>query len=125
MIVYKVVETHGTDRNYSCVICEAGWRREYIVGQPTYPIPGSALMAFDSLKAAESFRFLNKTQAIYLAEAKKSRRHRAALIHWGWIEEDVLQTFWKYRKVARSASDMVVPPGTVFCDEITLLERVA
>jgi len=122
MIVYKVVDTLDESHLYSCIITTPEWMCEYRINTPTLPIKGTYLMAFRTLKQAECFMGNHDHQAIYRAEAKVAPIGRKLILFWPLISSEHLNQFWD-GKIKRNTKTPA-PDGTVFCYEITLLEKV-
>jgi len=117
-LYYKVV-LQKDNGHYSSII--PGVELEYRVGKPTVPeIENSKLFCFDSLHNAENFRDENIALHIFSCEIKNPSKPpakiavptaRNILRYWG----NDFDTYGNKNTIT----------GTVFCDEITLLEKVS
>ena len=129
--VYKVIRHSKSGRLYSAIMRAEGcreWELEYIPGQPTHPAIGRCF-AFESQQAAQN----------WWAEVKSFTRRRNREI-WKaaaeqvmpalartWLSDARIREFWAAGGArlwnGRFEITQAAPPGTVFCDELTLVER--
>lgn len=123
-IVYKVV-----DKNLRSVVIGKSYDLErrklevqYLENELVRPVDKNApLMAFSSLHYARIFAERNCDSAyIYKAEAIISKKR------WGWVNNviKVLQLKKNKKNVSNFILREALPPGTVFCDQIKLIEKL-
>ncbi|MEX0616568.1 MAG: hypothetical protein WD231_01990 [Candidatus Woykebacteria bacterium] len=116
--VYKVIRREG-DRLYSSFARAYLWRCEYKVDGRTIPRGESVLFAFQDLESAESYReSLEKKADIEVWEAKArgcSSIGKVGIYPYDWVD------FWAKEKVPKQPP----PKGTIACDSLQLVQRVA
>ena len=124
-IVYKVVDKNlrsaiiGKVYNFNKHSLEI----QYLENEWVCPVDKNApLMAFSNIDDAKTFMQYNIINCwyIYKAEAIISKKK------WGWVD-DIINVL-KLKKNKKKISDFILvgatPKGTVFCDQIKLVEKL-
>ena len=123
-IVYKVVDENlrsiviGKTYDIESRVLEV----QYLENEWVCPVDKNApLMAFSSIHYARKFMDSNCNSAyLYKAEAIISKKR------WGWVN-NVIKAL-QLKKNKKNISDFIIrealPEGTVFCDQIKLVEKL-
>jgi len=125
MKVYKVL-IRKNRRLYSFILSGKAKVR-YRINRAARPkVKGSLLMAFQTLEAAKGFKHGDSRAAIYLAEAQVAPQSEwpSHLIFIFKGDELTLDSISKHWSLLGPLGKHEAPRDTVFCTEITLLERV-
>jgi hypothetical protein len=97
----------------------------YQIGIPTKPkVKGTLLTAYRTLEDARQFVRDYAPKVIYRAEAKISRAKFVAKCRYFIDLDYAIEDCWDPKRKAPIGLESGWPEGTVFCTEITLLERV-
>ena len=105
---------------------DLGLETQYVVGQWVKPrIKQAPLMVFNDLERAQSFiraNDFNGPYRLFKCEIKPSKRK------WGWLSTWMKDDFFSALKHRKRWSDLVdydrFPLGTVFADEVMLVEEI-
>lgn len=117
-IYYKVVYKHNlrsARAPYNCAI-------EYKIGKFVKPtLPNSKLFVFNSLQKAKRFCSSLCDECIYKCEVKNP-----SIPKYMCRTIEHIQEFWIQRKNHKKISKIAgtILSGTIFCDEVKLLEKV-
>lgn len=115
MMVYKVLLRTHDDKLVSPVAAPP-WEREYVLGERTYPVEDTKLMAFSTLEAAGRFV---RDDEVWLAEAEVAYALTRVA---SWAEDYI--AFWREEGIPKYLT-YDAPGGTLACDWIEIKERVS
>lgn len=92
---------------------------QYKVGEPTFPFQqGTKIFVFDSFENAQKFAYT--TEIIFKVTAKNPRPAKTIAERWPDLDR-----FWTAKQLREHTTKFgIAPNGTIFCDSITLIEKV-
>ena len=133
--VYKVVRRGRRERRWSAIVYTPGVRVEYVPHQETHSPDSRYLFAFDSLRQAKRFLDFHGpdiehlcgvktpyTAELWEAEATGVRPATACTTLWEQLRH--VKDFWQALHKGERQCYSRPPAGTVFCESITLKQRV-